>query len=245
MSEDFDKFKAFRDLGPKIPTRDIMSGLPDAKLTPSEESACVAAKDYEKLILHNLRDAVLYAGRCCRGNIEPGELLSLCYAALSKSAPRFRPGGIPFLAYSKADIRGETSRHWKSLDCVHNSYRHRSEDEPVIKRTLLTSGCQEAEEITFEWEGRDEIEDSYTEPEFDAIALRERWELVRPIIAKALNERERTVLQLTYEAGFTYEQIAKLVVPRVVREAIRMTHDRALRKIRNVLLRRKQLYTTV
>lgn len=224
--------------------RDIFDGLPEAKLTPSDEAACIQFKDYEKLILHTLREAVLYSGRCCRGTIEPGELLSLCYAALRKSAPRFRPGGITFLAYSKADLRGEISRFWKSRNCVRNSYLHESADEPTIKRELLISGAQEGEDITRAWEGCDEIEENYSEPDFDGIALRERWALVQPLLQSALNERERTVLQLTYEAGFSFEQIAGLMVPRVCREAIRMTHERALRKVRNALLRSKRLYPT-
>lgn len=224
---------------------DIFAGLPTEKLSPAQEAICAVERDYDRLILHNLREAVLYTGRCCRGAIEPGELLSLCYAALRKSAPRFRSGGITFLAYSKADLRGEISRHWKSQDCVRNSYFHESADEPTIRRTSLISGAEEGETFTAAWEGADVLEENYSEPEWGAIEMRERMALIRPIMDSVLNERERTVVQLTYESGFSFEQIAGLMVPRVCREAIRMTHERALRKVRNALLRNKRLYSTV
>lgn len=241
--------------------KNILDGLPVEKLTPEQETGLVKSKDYESLIMHSLREAVLYAGHCARGKIEPGELLSLCYSALSKSAPRFRPGGITFLAYSKPDLRGEISRYWKSINVVKNSHNHHTSyrggvshryedrtgrDEHVNPTNPNFYGGQHREEEDFDfcWEEvNNPIEEDFVDPEFDAIALRERWALVKPIIDSCLNERERTVLYLAYESGFTFEKIASMMVPKVVREAIRMTHERALRKIRNALLRSKKLYS--
>jgi RNA polymerase sigma factor (sigma-70 family) len=220
-----------------FPSRDIFAGLPQSLKDEDEKSLPV-----ESLVMHNMREAILYAGRCARGRIEPGDLFSLCYTALGKAAPRFRPGGIRFFAYAKQDIRGEIARYWKSLDVVKNSSEHESETHPQVIRKNFTSGAEEGEEEGHELDV-EAIEPQFSEPEFEAINVRERWSIVAPLLHKYLNERERMVLSLVYESGFNFEQIRNLVVPTVSRSAIQNTHGRALRKIRNALFREKKLYT--
>jgi len=221
----------------QVKTRDIFAGLPECLPQDRESKATV-----EQLVLGSMREAILYAGRCARGRIEPGELFSLCYCALSKAAPRFRPGGIRFFAYAKQDIRGEIARYWKSLDVVKHASEHESEHLPTIIRKTLTDGSEEGENETTQVDV-EPIEPQHVEPEFDMMNIRERWAIVSPLLHKHLNERERMVLSLVYESGFNFEQIADMVVPAVSRSAIQNTHGRALRKLRNALMRTKKLYT--
>jgi len=228
----------YADDGAFNPKRDIFAGLPESLPQDKESAATV-----EELVLGSMREAILYAGRCARGRIEPGELFSLCYCALSKAAPRFRPGGIRFFAYAKQDIRGEIARYWKSLDVVKHASEHESDECPVaVIRKNFTDGAEECETELHEVDV-EPIEPQHVEPEFEMINIRERWAIVAPLLHKCLNERERMVLSLVYESGFNFEQIADMVVPAVSRSAIQNTHGRALRKIRNALMRTKKLYT--
>jgi RNA polymerase sigma factor (sigma-70 family) len=226
--------------------RDILTGLPEHPMTEEEERNCAKwhnKESLDRMVLSVMRDAILYAGRCARGRIPPGDLFSLSYSALSKAAPRFRPGGIRFFAYAKQDIRGEIARYWKSLDVVKSASLH-ADDEWEIPNTPLPTKMVHDDEFVVPGESRDdELEQNFVEPEFDMINIRERLAIVQPLMHKHLNERERMVLSLFYESGFNFEQICKMVVPRVSRSAIQNTHGRALRKIRNALLREKKLYT--
>lgn len=230
--------------------RDILSGLPEHPMSEADENNCAVfiqrTQDLEhinRLVLSVMRDAVLYAGRCARGRVPAGELFSLCYSALCKAAPRFRPGGIRFFAYAKQDIRGEIARYWKSLDVVKNASLHEDPDvdPPTMSYKLaVTSDEYVAPEEAGELE---HDERNCAEPEFDMMNIRERLALIQPLMHTYLNERERTVLSLFYESDFNFEQICKMMVPRVSRSAIQNTHGRALRKIRNALMRERKLYT--
>lgn len=230
---------------------DIFDNLPEALSAVAEqELASRACKDVDasnELALSSMREAILYAGRCARGRIPEGDLFSLAWSALCKAAPRFKPGMIRFFSYAKQDIRGEISDYWKgAIDTVKHASLHRDDETTHLKDTPPSPGVNNDEIDEREHWSKPEsepldLESDITLPEYELIGLHERWELVKPRI-HALNEREQTVLKLIYEAGFNFEQVGKMMVPSVKRQAIAMTHDRALRKIRNSLLRCKRLY---
>ena len=228
----------------------ILQGLPEEKLTPTEEEYLARwalqtpgePEPIHKLTLHNLREALPYATRCCRGALREDEIFSVCYAALMKAAKNFRPGGIRFFAYSKVYVRGELSRTWKTKDVVRSSSLHETEVEPELPRLGLRTLTDSAEDEKEKSDGRvDVIEPNFVEPAFASIDLKERWSLVAPLIGSALNERERTVVQLYYESGFSFEEIGDLLVPSVSRAAVQSTHCRALKKLRGALIRSKKL----
>jgi RNA polymerase sigma factor (sigma-70 family) len=228
----------------------ILLGLPEHPMTVEDENNCAVfiqrTRDEDKinqLVMSVMRDAILYAGRCARGRIPPGELFSLCYSALCKAAPRFYPGGIRFFAYAKQDVRGEISRYWKSLDVVKSASAHEDKTTaPIFKVKVYNDAERDTEDVMCEIPD-EALTPTLIEPEFDLINIRERWAIVAPLLHKHLTERERMVLSLFYESGFSFEQICKMVVPTVSRSAIQHAHGCALRKIRNALSREKKLYT--
>lgn len=219
-----------------------MQGIPDA-LSPEAEAKLArnicdhpCERDINKLVLHNLREAVPYTLRCCRNALSESEVLSVCYAALCKAAPNYRPGGpLRFFSYAKPYLRGELSRNWKTKDVVKSASLHESEAPPLMHSTL-NSGAEEGDD-DFHKKLEKPLQPDSVEPEFDLIDLREQMALLRPLLQSKLNERERTVITLVYESGFTLEQVSKLVVPSASRQAIQCTHQRALKKLRSALSR--------
>jgi RNA polymerase sigma factor (sigma-70 family) len=205
--------------------------------------------DINDLVLHNMREGFLYAKKCCRARIPDDELFSLCYTALRRNAKRFRPGGIRFLAFAKAGLRGVLSRYWKTLDVVKNSSLHEAEE-------VYTPAAQTFELRTVEDEedhnppAIDEVEmgkqewatvmaGEVVEPDFRGIDLRERLGVVNEIIERKLSPQERMVIDLFYRNGFTFQKIGDMTD--TTRSAAQLTHTKALRKIRRELERSKRL----
>ena len=85
-----------------------------AELDDESAKRHLANHDPETAILGSMREAIRYSRKCCRGRIDDGELISLCYDAMKGAARKYNPKyGISFFAHCKAYIRGEIARHWK------------------------------------------------------------------------------------------------------------------------------------
>jgi len=69
------------------------------------------------------------------------------------------------------------------------------------------------------------------------IDIRERYALIEPIIRRRLSEREQKIIELRYRSGFNFPQIGKLFG--VSRQAIEVTHGKAIRKIRRAIEQKK------
>ena len=210
----------------------LLAGLPTEPLTEDGEAALTSTirkfkagakreEALEALILGNMRDAFFYSRRCAYGKLPDEEIFSICFAALSRAAVRFDPKQGRFFAYCKPYLRGSVCRAWKSKDAVRNGGRTESLD------------------IVPGEEGEPMPEETSVDPEFDRIDLNEKWDLVRPLLGK-LSEAERRVLELHYNGGMNFREIGALLG--VTRSATQGTHMRALRKIRNALLRNRRLY---
>jgi RNA polymerase sigma factor (sigma-70 family) len=78
------------------------------------------------------------------------------------------------------------------------------------------------------------------EPDMESIFTRDRWELVKPIVEQKCSEQEKMVLTLNYVSGLNFQEIGDLLG--VTRSAIQRTHWRAVKKLRNELTRKKQLF---
>lgn len=217
---------------------DIFQGIPTEELTVAQ----MATATKEELVMHTLRKAVPYAVTVGKGQINAAEALSLAYEALTLSSRTYDPKGIPFFNYSKPFIRSSVFKHREGCEVVRHAWKHRTVEE--VKTIKIDTASPE---VNQDWEANIPITKTASvfnmpvEPEFELIDLHEKWKLVEPHF-KSLTERERTIIRLIHESGFTHEKIGILLVPRISKEAVHIAYDRALRKIRKALLRRNALY---
>lgn len=225
-------------------TADICTGLPEEKLTTAQENALAkrgTPAAHNKLVMHNMREAIKYTKRVSNNAIPDEQLLSVCYAAMMAAARRFKPDWARFFAFSKAHLRGALKEHFNAQKVVKQGH--------VVSREELKSAMHERN-------GTGELIDNpnaaggdvevitgeIQDPDFKSIKLREQWALVLPLLkGKLLSEREAMVIDLHYNAGFTLADIGKKLG--VTCEAIRHIRGKALKKVRTKLLSRHVLYS--
>lgn len=217
---------------------DVCSGLPEQKLTTAEENALSkrgTPAAHNKLVMHNMREAIKYTKRVCSSEISDEELLSVCYLAMMKAARRFKPNWARFFAFSKAHLRGAVKEHFGEQKTVKRSSTiSREELRDIILRQHNDENLQtiDVEALTGE----------IVDADFKSIKLREQWDMIAPMLTNGLlSERESMILDLFYVSGFTFADIGKKLG--VTCEAIRHVHGKALKKIRNKLLSKHQLYS--
>lgn len=210
----------------------ILAGLPEKALTPETEQnyiilatadGCIYSdreRARETIVLHSIRCSFDYAKRLSRGKLPDDEILSLVYTALSKSILNFKPGSQNFLNYSKAYLRGEISAVWRAKDVVRNAYRH---EQPM-----------ESNEIP------EPLEPDSVGPEFNNIHWRELWHELEPILREKLSKRQLLILEQHYRFGKSFQAVGDELG--ITREAVRASHSKSLRKIRNELLDQRRLY---
>ncbi len=210
----------------------LLEGLPTEKLTTERENqlAKIIQKSKGKneealneLTMHNLKECFLYAKAVSKGKILDDEIFSICYQALFSSAKTFRPNVIRFFSYSKAAVRGALTRHWNSLNTIRSP-----------------SGAPAMQKIDQEDSDMLDSQMGSTEPDSQSIFTSERWAIIEPIIQSKLNQQEKMVLELHYRSSLDFEEIGSLLG--VTRSAIQNTSQRALKKIRNELYRKHQLF---
>lgn len=217
--------------------------FPESNLTAPEERQLIRKKDFENLILANMRSAVLYARACCGAGLEDDELVSLCYVALRDSAARYkiRKNGIRFFAFSKIRIRGQISREWKAR------YKNFAMLRPHQHGDLYTRSRYGSRYNPWDvHEDSDNAQDfmdwvlwkggKTSEPETEKIDVSERWAQIQKFF-QCLNDSERIVITLTYLKGLSFEEIRK--IQGVTRQAIYNTHRRAIKKLKARLTHRK------
>lgn len=196
----------------------------------------------ENVVLGFMREAVKYGRKCCRGSFGDDELVSICYPALLQAAENYKARhGITFFAFAKQYVRGAINREWRRRDVVRNSSLH--ETEVIAKNPCRHKGHWESENFEYDSNeaksGRNHEVFQTVLPDFESLDVRERWDLVWPVMQKRLNEVERMVLVLRYKSGFSFEEIGQL--RGVTRQAIQRTHACALKKLRCALGHRKSL----
>lgn len=208
-----------------------LDGIPEEKLTPDEEfrlAQSINPEDKQKLVMHNLREAFFYATGCYQSkSLSPGEVLSVCFEALSRAVRPFKPGSTRFFAYAKQEIRGALSKSRKAqfsipeecLDTAPEDTDEDPEDDPEVFPRLKKIAARNIASI---------------EPEFSAICLRDEWESLRPILKQALSKKEQAVLELYYTGQLDFKQIAELLD--VSMSYIQHLKQRALVRLRNELI---------
>jgi len=225
----------------------LFNSLPDRRLTSEEEKELSKTirfgsrpKDaVKKLVLHNLKEATIYAKHYCPADLfSDGEIMSLCYDVLRKSAPRFRPSfGIRFLAFCKHRLRGAVKRHCCTLDVVKHASVKRTDSAGGATFVPFTGGidkyCPLTDEVSTCTQGGTEDFD------FAGVEVRELMLPLKALIRKKLNPRQRMVLRLIYDLGFNMQEIGDFLA--VSRSAIQMTHSSALEILRDELVGNKEL----
>jgi RNA polymerase sigma factor (sigma-70 family) len=194
--------------------------------------------DLNELVMRNMREAFLYTRGMAR-SLDEGALISVCYEALMRNAKRFDPARQRFFAFAKAGLRGAIYRNYnkakaghpaKGVQCKPVGERTHVHRDPAIVSPL--EAMQDYEQVSPE---------NVIESDMEGIFTRDRWELVKPIVAQKCSEQEKMVLTLTYESGLNFQEQGDLLG--VTRSAIQRTHWRAVKKLRTELTRRKQLFT--
>jgi RNA polymerase sigma factor (sigma-70 family) len=232
--------------------------LPHDKLTTDEEDALARKiqrnkKDTDsihRLVMHNMREAVIYMRRCSHGLVEDGELISVLYTAMCLSAKRFKPGKVRFFAFSKVRIRGAVKRNWQTLDVVKKAKAmSRGQAHADLRAEKPSKQLPDDEEAQIApgvplppLLDSDPLDDSeVVQPEFDRVTMNERWALVKVIIDRVCSEREKMILNLVYMEGFNQNEIGVMMEPKICRERVRQLHDSGLRKVRWELLEKGRL----
>lgn len=204
------------------------NSLPTETLTPSDEAVLAndiakwkREEDITKLVMANMREAVIYARKCCRETLDDGILISLCYRALMANAPRFKPGfRVRFLAFAKAGLRGELKHYWETLEPVRNARKHETEPDLMDPQPLEPDSCS---------------------MDFNQIFSHEDWENVQKIINRRCTKQERMILDLVYQKHLSFQDVGRLLG--VSRSAVQANHGKALRKVRNGVMENRRLFT--
>lgn len=201
-------------------TTTLPEGIPQKPLDRASEKALARnirrfrrEEDIVKLAMHGLCEAIPYIYTVCKGQVPQDEILSFSYRALNQAARNFKPGRLRFFCYAKVYLRSELAKWWKEQDIVRDASIHEAPQEHQLGIAVADCNYDSAD------------------PEFDLIDLKERWELVKPLLNK-LTDRERMVLEMVHIGGYNYTDISRLLVPRVTRQAICCCHEKALRRIR-------------
>lgn len=231
-----------------------MTGLPVESLPQKRENFLARQKTEEafnELALHSMHEAIPYARKVCRGALPDDEIFSLCWSSLLKAARQFRSDSARFFAYAKVSVRRGICDAWRAKDVV----KHSSVNEtgylahvsvPQLDDSLLHADGDYAENLTasspdgglnaMHLFDRPEIS---VEPEIDKIDIAAQFETVMGIMRAKLSKTEFMTLDLHYRGEMNFQEIADILG--VVREATRLAHIRALKKIRSELHRKKAL----
>lgn len=192
-----------------------------------------------ELVMRNMREALLYTRRVSQ-NLDEGSLISICYDALLRNAKRFDPTRQRFFSFAKPGLRGALYRNWNK-ETEHRPATPPNTSHPLDGKTPAHHNPDEGNANRDMCDLTPVPNGQIIEPDMDSIFTRDRWELVRPVIAQKCSEQERMVLTLTYVSGFNFQEIGDLMG--VTRSAIQRTHWRAVKKLRTELGRRKQLFS--
>lgn len=226
----------------EISQRSIIDDFPRERLSRAEEDKLAGGSesDMVKLVMHSMREAILYTGRTCHDSIPVDERTSLCYQELMMSARRFKPGRVRFFAFAKPGLRGRMKTHWRAQGAVRNATEMVSveslispnshADGPHSRMVPNSLEVEKEEPVTY---FREHYTGEITEPDTDGICNRDQWAAVEKLLAGKLNSRQRMVLTLVYKSGLNYPQIGKLLG--VTRSLIHAIHRDAIKLIKDTI----------
>ena len=223
--------------------------FPKGRLTLSEEAAlakeisCGSDEALNKLVLANMREALLYTERACYGRIDVSHRISLCYQEMIMSARRFVPGKNRYFAFAKPGLRGRMKTYWNSLHAVRNSAGEVSTDvldergHSVSQSHAHRPVCPEDDH---ERSYREMVTNEIEMPDQSAMMARDQWDLIRRTLADRLSKQQWMILDLTYKGGLNFPEIGELLG--LTRSAIHAAHRKALHKLRDGVAENKGLF---
>jgi RNA polymerase sigma factor (sigma-70 family) len=185
-----------------------------------------------------MREAFLYARRCCRNALPEDEIFSLCYRALRASVKNFKAGKIRFFAYSKVYVRGQINREWASKHLVKNTPRKEilSLNEPSMRISDYQPDFFGLERNRDTRSGSAPSCEPTTEPDFSSIFQKETRALLDKYLqSPLLKKRHSEVLKMKYFEDLNYAEIGRRLG--VCREAARITHSEALGILKTIITR--------
>lgn len=204
-------------------------------LSREKEDALVkkgTKKSLEKLVLHNMTEAVIYARHISRGTADSGELISACWLALRAASNNYccrHNSGIRFFAFCKQSIRGQISAERKRKLVVRNS-EHQALDGVNDFRFEHRSGNEGSFHIH---PHQIPLIETTVEPDHSNIESAELLAGLRPAIFSQLNDRERAILILRYNSGFSFTEIGQRIG--FSRQSVQKTHAKSMEKLRKAL----------
>jgi RNA polymerase sigma factor (sigma-70 family) len=218
----------------------VFNQLLEDALTPEQAKQCVKAirtgkpaaraKAINFMIEHSLREAVLFLREVSKSKLSDGELVSVAYKALERSARSYRPEkGKRFFYFSKKALRGVLIEYWRSLETVKHGNSAMSWDEAItLERGKKMHPDIEDLETTSELEGR-------TEADFPAIHRAEDFQRVMAAM-KCLTKFERALVLFVRATGFSFRETAEEFG--CSRAWVGLCWNRALDKLRAVVLKK-------
>lgn len=203
------------------------------RLPPSEEtelSRRIQQGDEDalnRLVLSNMREALMYSWTCCNQNIGGDELVSLCYEALRRNALRFSPAfGKRFFAFAKAGIRGRLKLFFEESKTVRHATEIVNLPENFAPETHHTD--EEPEQTPRQLPAQSE------EFDFDGLHIDELYAKMTAFGKDGLHPNDQMVLDLHYSQELTFNKIGGLLGQS--RAAAHLTHQKAVKRLRRLFV---------
>jgi len=185
------------------------------------------------MVEHSLREAVVFLRELSGGRLTDGELVSIAYKALERSARSYRPQkGKRFFYFAKKALRGVLIEYFRSLETVRHGDKSVNWDE-AIEQTYGRKKHPDIEdpETTSELEGR-------TDPDLQSIYQKEAFEDVLRAM-KCLTKFEKALVLFIRATGFSFRETAEEFG--CSRAWVGLCYNRALDKLRAVLVKKPRL----
>lgn len=219
----------------------VFDQLSTEPLTQEQANACAARirknpKDHkaiEFLVVHSLREAVLFLRELSKHRFTDGELVSLAYKALERSARSYTPDrGHRFFYFAKKALRGVLIEHWRTLDTVKHAGNSIPWDEAAhtLQQRRKHPDLEDLEQ-TSEIEGRVEA---------DFCSIHQKEDLDRVFKAmKCLTKFERAIVLFIRATGYSFRETAEEFG--CSRAWVGLCWNRAVGKLRAVLVPKERL----
>lgn len=190
----------------------LLEDFPQTALSAEREQELLAKGDLESIVMHAVVPAFKYCQQGCRGRLSTGELLSLCYLALTKAVKNYKPNQQRFLSYARPYLRGALAAEWRQKDPVRNAARH---------ETPIADG-----------KSPQPLEEAVVQPDLENLHWAELWEKVEPFI-RGLSRKEKTILESHYRFGLNFRMIGEKMG--LTRSRVHQIERSAILKLRKLL----------
>jgi len=187
------------------------------------------AEGIEFLVVRSLRESVLLLRKMSKGRLDDGELISIAYKALERSARSYNPSkGKRFFYFSKKALRGVLIEHFRGNEVVKHAEKPAASWEEAVSTSRPRKSHPDLEdpETTSELEGR-------SDADFSTIYQKEDFEQVTRAM-KCLNHFEKAIVLFIRATGYSFRETAEEFG--CSRAWVGLCYNRAIEKLRAVLV---------